>query len=149
MTQKLNKSFGLLAVGLGLIALPVVAQEKLNPTVEAIIKEANTNSQLQRLGHELMDGVGPRLVGSSKMVQASDWAIAQYKNWGIEAKRENYGTWRGWDRGVTHIDMVAPWTKSLEGTQLAFSPATKKPVTAETIVLADVADSTAFKAWLP
>jgi len=149
MTQKLNKSFSLLVVGLGLIALPVVAQEKLNPTVEAIIKEANTNSQLQRLGHELMDGVGPRLVGSSKMTQASDWAIAQYKNWGIEAKRENYGTWRGWDRGVSHIDMVAPWTKSLEGTQLAFSPSTKKTVTAETIVLADVADSLAFQAWLP
>ena len=39
MTQKLNKSFSLLVVGLGLIALPVVAQEKLNPTVEAIIKK--------------------------------------------------------------------------------------------------------------
>ena len=106
--QTFNKKLGLLAVGLGFITMPVMAQEQLNPTVQAIIKEANDNSQLKRLGHELMDGIGPRLVGSSKMVQASDWAIAQYKNWGIEAKRENYGTWRGWDRGITHIDMVAP-----------------------------------------
>lgn len=86
--QNVHKSLGLLVVALGLQAMPLSAQETLNPTVEAIIKEANTNSQLKRLGHELMDGVGPRLVGSSKMVQASDWAIAQYKNWGIEAKEK-------------------------------------------------------------
>lgn len=126
---------------------PVKAQQ--DPTVAAIIKEATENSQLMRMSHELMDGVGPRLVGSTKMVQASDWAIAQYKQYGIEARRENYGTWRGWDRGVTHVDMISPWTKTLEATQLAFSPATKKPVKATTIILADVADSLAFQQWLP
>ena len=53
------------------------AQE--DPIVAAIIKEANENSQLKRMSHELMDGIGPRLVGSTKMIQASDWAIAQYQ----------------------------------------------------------------------
>jgi hypothetical protein len=120
-----------------------------DPMVTAIIKEANENSQLKRMSHELMDGVGPRLVGSTKMVQASDWAIAQYQQYGITAKRENYGTWRGWDRGITHVDMTSPWTKSLEATQLAFSPSTKKTVKGETIILADVADSIAFQQWLP
>ena len=80
-----------------------------DPMVAAIIKEATENSQLKRMSHELMDGVGPRLVGSTKMVQASDWAIAQYQQYGISAKRENYGTWRGWDRGITHVDMISPW----------------------------------------
>jgi len=117
--------------------------------VDAIVKEATQNSQLKRLAHELIDGVGPRLVGSPKMTQASDWAIAQYTNWGLTARREQYGEWRGWDRGVSHIDMISPWTKSLEGTQLSFSPATKKPVKAETIILADVKDSLAFQEWLP
>ena len=124
-------------------------QAQQDPTVSAIIKEANENSQLKRMSHELMDGVGPRLVGSSKMVQASDWAISQYQQYGITARRENYGTWRGWDRGITHVDMVSPWTKSLEATQLAFSPATKKAVKGETIILAEVADSAAFQQWLP
>ena len=63
-----------------------------DPIVAAIIKEANENSQLKRMSHELMDGVGPRLVGSSKMVQASDWAIAQYQQYGIPARREIYGS---------------------------------------------------------
>ena len=78
-------------------------QAQQDPTVSAIIKEANENSQLKRMSHELMDGVGPRLVGSSKMVQASDWAISQYQQYGIPARRENYGTWRGWDLSLIHI----------------------------------------------
>jgi hypothetical protein len=125
----------------------VLAQQ--DQVVSAIVREATENSQLMRMSHELMDGVGPRLVGSSKMVKASDWAIEQYKQYGIEARRENYGTWRGWDRGVTHVDMMSPWVKSLEATQLAFSPSTKRPVKAGTIILADVADSLAFQQWLP
>jgi len=120
-----------------------------NKVVDAIVKEAIQNSQLKRLAHELIDGVGPRLVGSPKMTQASDWAIDQYTNWGVTARREQYGEWRGWDRGVSHIDMISPWTKSLEGTQLAFSPATKKPIKTKTIILADVKDSLAFQEWLP
>ena len=123
------------------------AQE--DPIVTAIIKEANENSQLKRMSHELMDGIGPRLVGSTKMMQASDWAIAQYQQYGISARRENYGTWRGWDRGITHVDMISPWTKTLEATQLAFSPSTKKAVKGETIIIPDVADSIAFQQWLP
>ncbi|MFN5375682.1 MAG: hypothetical protein ACK492_04925, partial [Chitinophagaceae bacterium] len=108
------------------LVIPAIAQQ--DPIIDAIIKEANGNSQLKRMSHELMDGVGPRLVGSTKMMQASDWAIAQYQQYGISARRENYGTWRGWDRGITHVDMISPWTKSLEATQLAFSPSTKKAV---------------------
>lgn len=134
-------------VAVQVFTTPVLAQQ--DPMVSAIVKEATENSQLKRMSHELMDGVGPRLVGSTKMVQASDWAIAQYKQYGIEARRENYGTWRGWDRGVTHVDMISPWVKSLEATQLAFSPSTKRPVKATTIILADVADSLAFQQWLP
>ena len=135
-----------------LVAAPIICtsvQAQQDPVIQAIIREATTNSQLKRMSHELMDGIGPRLVGSSKMLQASDWAIAQYQQYGIAARRENYGTWRGWDRGITHVDMVSPWTKTLEATQLAFSPSMKKPVSAETIIIPEVADSATFQAWLP
>ncbi len=118
--------------------------------VDAIIKEATENSQLEKLGHELMDGIGPRLVGTPKMQQAHDWAVAKYTNWGIPARNEKWGEWRGWERGITHIDMVAPWTKSLAGQQLAWSPNTKgKTVTGEVVIIPDLADSVAFKNWLP
>jgi carboxypeptidase Q len=120
-----------------------------DPIVEAIIKEATENSQLEKLGHELMDGVGPRLVGSPKMQLAHDWAVAKYTSWGISARNEKWGEWRGWERGTTHIDMISPWVKTLQGTQLAWSPATKKPVTGEVVIIPDVTDSMAFQKWLP
>ncbi|RNI28992.1 M20/M25/M40 family metallo-hydrolase [Rufibacter latericius] len=127
-----------------------LAQTK-NPVVESILQEATQNSQLETLAHELMDQIGPRLVGSPQMQQANDWAVAKYKGWGISARNEKWGEWRGWQRGLSHIDMVAPWVKSLEGMQLAWSPSTKgKGVTAETITLPEtVTDSLAFQKWLP
>lgn len=124
------------------------AQSK-DPIIEKMIKEANENSQLEKLAHELLDQIGPRLVGTPQMKQANDWAVAKYSSWGISAKNEQWGQWRGWERGVTHIDLTSPRLRSLEGTQLAWSPSTKKPINAEAIVLPLVADSNAFKAWLP
>ncbi len=125
------------------------AQQK-GSVINNIVKEGTENSQLQNLAHELVDKIGPRLVGSPKMQEANDWAVAKYKSWGINAHNEKWGDWRGWERGVSHIDMIAPWVKSLEGTQLAWSPSTKgKTVSGEVIILPDVADSSAFQKWLP
>ncbi|WP_223034413.1 M20/M25/M40 family metallo-hydrolase [Hanstruepera marina] len=137
-------TFALLTSGI------VFAQEK-DPVIEGMIKEANENSQLERLAHELFDVVGPRLVGTPQMEHASQWAIDQYAEWGIPARRENYGTWRGWERGITHIDMVSPRVQSLDGTQLAWSASTPKGgVTAEVVTLPEnIKDSIAFKNWLP
>ena len=133
-----------------LLAYTLSAQKNDAQVVQQIVREATENSHLKKLGHQLMDGIGPRLVGTPKMKQANDWAVATYQTWGIPARNEKWGEWRGWDRGISHIDMVAPWVKSLEGTQLAWSPSTKgKTVTGETVVLPDVADSAAFAAWLP
>lgn len=144
----MNKSIKTLLVLL-LVVSVAYAQVK-DPVVEAIVKEATENSQLEKLAHELMDQIGPRLVGSPKMQQAHDWAVARYTEWGIAARNEKWGEWRGWERGITHIDMVAPWVKSLAGTQLAWSPGTKgKTVTGDVVILPDVADSLAFQKWLP
>ena len=118
--------------------------------VDQIIKEETDNSQLKQLAHELFDGIGPRLVGTPQMQKAGDWAVAKYTTWGISAHQEKWGDWRGWERGVSHIDMVYPREKTLEATQLAWSPGMgKKTVTSELVILPDLADSAAFKAWLP
>ncbi|MBT8308633.1 MAG: M20/M25/M40 family metallo-hydrolase [Maribacter sp.] len=124
--------------------------QKSDDIVNQIVAEANGNSQLEILAHELMDIVGPRLVGTPQMKAANDWAIATYRKWGIEAINEEWGTWRGWERGITHIDLVSPRVTTLQGMQLAWSPGTKKKgVTAEMAILPLVQDSIAFKNWLP
>lgn len=118
--------------------------------VDNVMKEAHENSQLEKLAHELLDVIGPRLVGTPQIKQASDWAIKKYGDWGISAKAEKWGEWRGWERGITHIDLVSPRLRTLEGTQLAWSPSTKgEGIYAEAIVLPMAADSIAFQKWLP
>ncbi|MFT5890511.1 MAG: carboxypeptidase Q [Dokdonia sp.] len=133
------------------IGSSVLLAQKTDPIIEAMIKEANENSQLEVLGHELTDLIGPRLVGTPQMQHANEWAVAKYKDWGIPARNEKWGEWRGWERGITHIDMVHPRVQSLRGTQLAWNPSTSKEgITAELVVLpANVKDDADFKKWLP
>ncbi len=139
---------GLFVITMALSANTVIAQS--NPVVDNIVKEGTQNSQLEKLAHELFDQIGPRLIGTPQMKKANDWAVDKYTGWGVSARNEQWGEWKAWERGVTHIDMVSPRVRSLEGTQLAWSPKTKsKGVTAELIIIPEVADSMAFQAWLP
>ncbi|HEY9518266.1 MAG TPA: hypothetical protein VIQ98_03370, partial [Gemmatimonadales bacterium] len=127
-----------------------LAAQTGDPVAERIFRLGMDSSRVQSLAQTFLDSVGPRLTGSPGMRSASDWVIKTYGSWGIEARREEYGTWRGWRRGTSHIDLVQPRVRSLEGTMLAWSPGTRgRPVTAEAIVLPSFADSTEFVKWLP
>ncbi|WP_179344166.1 M20/M25/M40 family metallo-hydrolase [Winogradskyella ursingii] len=128
----------------------LIAQEN-NVIVEAIVKEANENSHLEKLAHEMLDVIGPRLVGTPQMQKAHDWAVAKYESWGIDARKEKWGEWRGWERGITHIDMLTPRVQTLQGMQLAWNPSTsEKGVTGEVITLPkNIKDSLDFQKWLP
>lgn len=118
--------------------------------IDAIVKEVYENSQLESLGHELMDDIGPRLVGTPQMQQAHDWVIAKYSEWGIPAENQQWGEWKAWERGITHIDMIHPRIQTLHGTQLAWSPGTSKDgIIAELVVLPWVENATQFEQWLP
>src|SRR6185437_4571317 len=50
----------------------------------------------------------------------------------------------------SHIDLISPRVRSLEGQMVGYSPGTgKKDLTATTIILPRFADSTEFVKWLP
>ncbi|MGH7537069.1 MAG: M28 family peptidase [Gemmatimonadales bacterium] len=122
-----------------------------NPVLRRIWSLGMDSSQSPALAQVLLDSLGPRLTGSPEMEAAQDWMVKTYQSWGITARKERYGTWRGWRRGPTHIDLVAPRVRSLEGTMLAWSPGTPqgKKVRAPVVILPDIVDSTAFAAYLP
>ena len=120
-----------------------------DPVIRAIWEEGVERSRVLELGRVMMDVIGPRLTGSPAMARANDWAVEKYKEWGIEARKEQYGTWRGWERGISHIDLVSPRVRSLEGMAAAWSPATDGPVEAGVVILADADSPEAFEAWLP
>jgi hypothetical protein len=154
-SMKVNQSLCFSATGskakIFILICLLCAQNLFAQTVvEKIIDEGNNRSQLQTLAHELFDGIGPRLVGTPQMQKANVWAVEKYSNWGISARNEKWGEWKGWERGITHIDMLSPRVKSLEGTQLSWSPSTNgKAVKAEIIIIPEVEDSIAFANWLP
>ncbi|MBD0319985.1 MAG: M28 family peptidase [Gemmatimonadetes bacterium] len=142
-----------LAMGVGalLAGAPAGAQEwtSTDPVLQRIWREGmGSGSQVERLAQALTDSVGPRLTGSPEMANARQWAVSTYRNWGITAREEQYGTWRGWRRGYTHIDLMQPRMRTLEGTMLAWSPGTRGPVTAQVVLLPEAADSAAFRAAL-
>jgi hypothetical protein len=122
-----------------------------NPVLRRIWALGMDSSEAQSLAQALLDSIGPRLTASPGIEAAQDWLLAAYQRWGVAAHRERTGTWRAWRRGVTHIDLVAPRVRTLEGQMLAWSPSTPggRPVRAPVVALPDVADSAAFVAWLP
>ncbi len=131
------------------LSLSSIAQDQAQ-FIDQVMKETYEASQLETLAYELLDEIGPRLVGTPEMQQAHDWAVAKFKTWGISASNEKYGEWRAWQRGITHVDMISPRIKSIEATQLAWSPSTKKNgITAEVILLPEnIKDSLSFEAWM-
>ena len=146
---------------LRLLALSAVAAVSLAPaaraqtfaTSDSVLRRIWTSgmdsSRTYSLAQPLLDSIGPRLTGTPQQKAGNDWLVKTYASMGIEARNETYGSWRGWRRGITHIDLVAPRVRTLEGTILAWSPGTKGAVSGPAIVLPPVADSAAFARWLP
>ena len=120
-----------------------------DPVIQAIWEEGTARSQIYEVGQVMMDSIGPRLTGSPAMTRANDWAVAKYSEWGLDARKEQYGTWRSWERGVSHIDLISPRVRSLEGMAAAWSPAIDRPVEAGVVILTDGGSPEGFQAWLP
>ena len=121
-----------------------------DPVIRKIWDEGMKRSQAMSLMQVLSDSIGPRLTGTPGIKRGNDWLVATYQKWGVTARNEQYGTWIGWRRGVTHVDLIQPRVRSLEGTMLSWSGGTGgKPVDGPTVILPDGADSNAFNAWLP
>ena len=121
-----------------------------NPIIRAIWAQGmEESSQVEQLAQVLLDSIGPRLSGSPGQRAAVEWAASTYENWGVPVRKEQYGTWRGWDRGYTHIDLVAPRKRTLNGTMLAWSPGTDGPVEGEVVAMPNFRDQADFEGWLP
>ncbi|HEV8197602.1 MAG TPA: M28 family peptidase [Gemmatimonadales bacterium] len=142
-----------LAALLGLAAarpLPAQTFPTPDPVIRRLYGLGMDSTGLFLEAHALFDSLGPRLMGSPNTKAAQDWLVRMYTAWGIPVREEQYGTWRGWRRGYSHIDLVAPRIRTLQGTMLGYSPGTnRKDVTAEAVLLPRFADSTEFVKWLP
>jgi hypothetical protein len=134
---------------LGTSAQTAPAQPLQDPVLRRMWDEGMTErSQVYRLSQQLMDSVGPRLMGSDGHMKAIDWAMRQYASWGVEARREQYGTWTRWERGYTRMELIAPRLRDLDAVLLAYTRGTNGPVEGEVVQFPDLPDQAAFDRWL-
>jgi carboxypeptidase Q len=121
------RRYGLMSLTAALVSVAPLEGQSLatdDEVLRGIWREAMTNSHLEPLAQALLDSIGPRLTGSPGMERAQDWAVQMLESWGVDARLERYGTWEGWERGPSHIDLIEPRVRSLEGRILAYSPGT-------------------------
>src|SRR5687768_1599914 len=111
-----------------------------DPVLRRIWSVGMDSSQTYPLMQALTDSVGPRLTGTPGQRAGNEWLLSKYRAWGINARAERYGTWRGWRRGISHVDLIQPRVRSLEGMMLAWSPGTPRgaPVEASTVIFPNV-----------
>lgn len=121
-----------------------------DPVIQRMWQEGmEEGSQVFELSQALLDSIGPRLMGSPGFEAAGDWVRSQYAGWGIDAEKQVYGTWRGWDRGYSHIDLISPRKRTLSGMMLAWSPGTNRPVEGDVVLMPVFSSTEEFEAWLP
>lgn len=118
-----------------------------DPVIRTMWDVGVENSQVEQLAHELLDVIGPRLTGTQGLVDAQEWVMDKYAVWGIDARREEYGTWRGWEQGLLHVDMLEPRRVSLEAELLAWSQGTDGPVSAQVVLPPTDLEEEALAAW--
>ncbi len=143
---------GLLTAAVLAVNVPVAAQTfpTHDPVLQQMWEEGMDRSETYPLAQELFDLVGPRLTASPGHEAGNDWLVDKYASWGIDAKKEQYGTWMRWQRGRTHVDLVEPRVRTLEATLLAWSPGTGgQPIRGEVVIIPEVASLAEFEAWLP
>ena len=135
-----------------LAVAPAAAQDfpSQDPVIQAIWEQGMGDaSQVEPLAQVLMDSIGPRLSGSPGQMAANQWLLERYGDWDVSARTEEYGTWLGWERGITHIDLLDPRVRTLNGTMLAWSPGTDGPVEGEVVAFPGFGSEAEFQAWLP
>ena len=127
----------------------VRATPATDATIRRIWEEGHNRSQAMKLAQVLMDSIGPRLVNSDRYNAGQDWLIAKYKSWGVAAEKQQWGTWTWWERGPTHVDLIAPRVRSLEATMLAWSPGTNgRNVEGDVILLPTDTSASGMAGWL-
>ena len=133
-------------------SLPAQDVPTNDPVIRRIYEEGMRNSQASRLGQTLMDSIGPRLTGSPQNRAANDWLVRTYRGWGVNARNEQYGTWRDWTRGQSRVELVAPRARTLEATMLAWSaPTPRNGVSGEVVIVPPASvtkDTAGFNRWL-
>jgi hypothetical protein len=125
------------ALGLFLITLTISAQGPgpLDPaTIARVRDEATTRSKVYEHVWWLAEVYGPRVTGTPAFAQASDWAMAQFRDWGLaNVHQERWAFGQGWSIRHFSATMVEPQPAVLIGAPRNYSPSTAGPVASDVV----------------
>jgi hypothetical protein len=109
------------------------APSSTTPSARILLEIKHRQEALANL-EALCDTIGPRLTGSSALVQAHDWAEAKLKSYGLTVlPREAYEFGPSWTRGIERARLLTHGRASLAVAQGAWSPATQGVLRAEVV----------------
>jgi hypothetical protein len=140
-------------VAAALVAVPrAQTAEKLDYAAIAQIRDEGLNrSQVMDHIWWLSDVYGPRLTGGPEILQASDWALKKFTEWGLaNAHRETFTFGRGWSLVRFSAHMIEPQVQPLIGFPGSWSPGTGGTVTGDVVrvSIASEADFARYKGKL-
>ena len=124
------------ALILCLVAIPAAqSSEKLDyAAIGQIRDEGLSRSQVMDHISWLADVYGPRLTGGPGILQASDWTLKKFTEWGLaNPHREHFEFGRGWSLVRFQAHMLEPQVQPLIGFPGAWTPSTNGAVTAEVV----------------
>jgi hypothetical protein len=135
LTSKIIRLFAV-AVCAAIAVAQAQAQSGADADINKKIRaEENDHSQIMHTMHFLTDIYGPRLTGSPNHKAATEWAIKQMKEWGLQ--NTHLEPWDfghpGWMNERASGYIVAPIHDQLTFKVLAWTPGTKGTVTAQVV----------------
>jgi len=125
-----------LVLSLLISALPAQSTvEKLDyETIAKIRDEGLTRSQVMDHISWLSDVYGPRLTGSPAILQASDWVLKRFNEWGLaNGHRETWFFGKGWSLVRLSAHMIEPQVQPLIGFPGSWTPGTRGTITADVV----------------
>ena len=91
---------------------------------KSLIETALAGTQGYDITESLTTEVGQRLAGTEEEARARDWAVAKFKEIGLENVRIEPFTIPGWERGQETASILSPYPQDLVITSLGYSVAT-------------------------
>jgi len=101
-----------------------VSDYKRSPEVDGLIKAALAGTQAYDITESLTTEIGPRVGGSPQEALAREWAVAKFKEIGLQNVRIEPFTMPYWERGIETASIVTPNPQQLYITSLGGSVAT-------------------------
>ena len=130
----------LLFTGLLLAAVAggAVAQETVDQAVvQKIRHEGLENSQVMKTAFYLTDVSGPRLSGSPELRHAQEWAMGQFKTWGLSnVKLEPWGKFgKGWEVEKNYAAITVPYYHAIIAIPKAWTGSTNGPIKGDVVLI--------------